>query len=85
MYRQCRLPVVACAKSPGIGPGRARLEKLAGTYAGVSAVGVAVGVGANVLFGGSHRSIALQPLSVEGSMGVNLSLSVSSLTLTPAS
>ncbi|MFZ1068558.1 MAG: DUF992 domain-containing protein [Pseudolabrys sp.] len=40
-----------------------------------------VGVGANLLFGGSGRSIALQPLSVEGSGGVNLSLGVSGLTL----
>ena len=69
--------------APSAGPMRGRL---AGTYAGVSgSVGVGVGVGANVLFGGSHRSIALQPLSVEGSVGVNLSLGVSSLTLTPAS
>jgi hypothetical protein len=56
---------------------------LAGTYAGASgSIGVGVGVGANVLFGGSHRSIALQPLSVEGSVGINLSLGVSGLTLT---
>jgi hypothetical protein len=56
--------------------------KLAGTYVGASgAVGVGVGVGANLLFGGSNRSIALQPLSVEGSVGVNLSLGVSKLTL----
>jgi hypothetical protein len=56
--------------------------KLAGTYVGASgAVGVGVGVGANLLFGGTGRSIALQPLSVEGSVGVNLSLGISSLTL----
>jgi len=56
--------------------------KLAGKYVGASgSVGVGVGVGANVLFGGSNRSIALQPLSVEGSVGVNLSLGVSGLTL----
>ncbi len=34
-----------------------------------------------VLFGGTGRSIALQPLSVDGSVGVNLSLGVSKLTL----
>jgi hypothetical protein len=56
--------------------------KLAGKYVGASgAVGVGVGVGANVLFGGSNRSISLQPLSVEGSVGFNLSLGVSELTL----
>jgi hypothetical protein len=65
--------------APTTGPMRG---KLAGTYVGASgAVGVGVGVGANALFGGSNRSISLQPLSVEGSVGVNLSLGVSGLTL----
>ena len=65
--------------APTVGPMRG---KLAGTYVGASgAIGVGVGVGANLLFGGTGRSIALQPLSVEGSVGVNLSLGVSSLTL----
>jgi len=55
---------------------------LAGTYVGASgSIGVGVGVGANLLFGGTGRSIALQPLSVEGSVGINLSLGVSGLTL----
>jgi len=40
------------------------------------------GVGANVLVVGSNRTISLQPLSVEGSVGVDLSLGVSGLTLT---
>jgi len=66
--------------APTAGPMRGAL---AGTYVGASgAIGVGVGVGANVLVGGSNRSIALQPLSVEGSVGVNLSLGVSGLTLT---
>ena len=39
---------------------------------------------AYLLFGGTGRSIALQPLSVEGSVGINLSLGVSSLTLSVA-
>src|SRR2546421_4865717 len=39
---------------------------LAGTYVGPSG-SVGIGVGANVLFGGSGRSISLQPLSVEAS------------------
>src|SRR5450432_3120128 len=63
--------------APTAGPMRG---KLAGTYVGASGA-VGVGVGANLLFGGSNRSIALQPLSVEGSVGINLSLGVSSLTL----
>ena len=66
--------------APTNGPMRGAL---AGTYVGATgSVGVGVGVGANVLFGGSHRSIALQPLSVQASVGVNLSLGVSRLTLT---
>jgi hypothetical protein len=55
---------------------------LAGTYVGASGdVGVGVGVGANVLFGGNGRSISLQPLSVSGEVGVNLTLGVSGLEL----
>jgi hypothetical protein len=68
--------------APTSGP---RRGALAGTYVGASgAIGVGVGVGANVLFGGTGRSIQLQPLSVEGSVGINLSLGVSGLTLTAA-
>jgi len=68
--------------APTSGPMRGAL---AGSYAGASgAIGVGVGVGANLLFGGTGRSIALQPLSVEGSVGVNLSLGVSKLTLSLA-
>ena len=68
--------------APTAGPMRGAL---AGTYVGASgAIGVGVGVGANLLFGGTGRSIALQPLSVEGSVGINLSLGISSLTLTLA-
>jgi hypothetical protein len=44
-------------------------------------IAVGVGVGANVLFGGSNRTIALQPLSVEGQAGLNVSLGVSGLAL----
>lgn len=55
---------------------------LAGTYIGGSgSASFGVGVGANALVGGSHRSIALQPLSVEGNVGVNLALGVAGLTL----
>jgi hypothetical protein len=59
---------------------------LAGTYAGVSGdIAVGLGLGANVLVGGSHRSIALQPLSVEGNVGIDVTLGVSRLRLRPAS
>jgi hypothetical protein len=55
---------------------------LAGSYVGVSAdAAVGVGLGANALVGGSHRSIALQPLSVEANTGVDLTAGVSRLRL----
>lgn len=58
---------------------------LAGKYVGGSgSASLGVGVGANALIGGSHRSIALQPLSVEGQVGVNLALGVAGLSLSPA-
>jgi hypothetical protein len=65
--------------TPNAGPMRG---KLAGKYVGASgSIGLGVGVGANVLVGGSNRSISLQPLSVEGTVGINLSLGVSGLSL----
>jgi hypothetical protein len=58
---------------------------LAGEYVGASGdIGLGVGVGANVLVGGSGRTIALQPVSVEGSVAVNVALGVSALKLRPA-
>ena len=58
---------------------------LAGTFAGVTGgAAVGVGVGANVLVGGSDRSIALQPLSIEGSTGLNIALGVAELRLRAA-
>jgi hypothetical protein len=55
---------------------------LAGEYVGASGdVGIGVGAGANVLVGGSSRTVALQPLSVEGSVGLNVTLGVSMLKL----
>ena len=55
---------------------------LAGEYVGASGnVAVVVGGGANVLVGGSNRSIALQPLSVEGQVGINIAVGISGLSL----
>jgi hypothetical protein len=55
---------------------------LRGTYVGASGnASLGLGLGANVLVGGSHRTISLQPLSVEGQVGVNLALGVARLTL----
>ena len=55
---------------------------LRGTYVGASGnASFGIGLGANVLVGGSNRTISLQPLSVEGQFGVNLALGVARLTL----
>jgi len=55
---------------------------LAGTYVGASAdIAAGIGLGANVLVGGSRRSITLQPLSVEANTGLNLAAGVSQLKL----
>ena len=58
---------------------------LDGHYGGLTA-GAAVGVGldANALIGGSDRSIALQPVSIQGMAGVNVAAGVGELTLTSA-
>ena len=55
---------------------------LNGHYVGATA-GATVGVGAsaNVLVGGLDRSIALQPLSVEGKQGLNLAAGIGAMTL----
>jgi hypothetical protein len=55
---------------------------LSNTYAGVSGdAAIGIGLGANVLVGGSNRSIALQPLSVQAEAGLNLALGVAGLEL----
>lgn len=55
---------------------------LAGRYVGGSGEAtVGLGVGANWLVGGSRRSVALQPWSVQGQAGLNVSLAFASLTL----
>jgi len=53
-----------------------------GSYVGASGnFAFGPGLGANVLIGGSRRSIALQPVSVERSIGINLAATVTHLTL----
>jgi uncharacterized protein DUF992 len=58
---------------------------LAGEYVGASGdLGIGLGAGANVLIGGSARTFALQPVSLEGSVAVDVALGVSALKLRPA-
>ena len=55
---------------------------LAGDYFGASGeVTIAGGLGANVLVGGSNRTVALQPVSVETATGLNLAVGVAELRL----
>jgi hypothetical protein len=58
---------------------------LAGDYIGGSAEAtVGAGLGANVLVGGSDRTVALQPVSVQGQTGLNVAAGVTGLQLRPA-
>ena len=58
---------------------------LTGDYVGATGEAtVAVGLGANVLVGGSGRSIALQPISVTGQVGLNIAAGVADLSLRPS-
>ncbi len=56
---------------------------LTGDYGGVTA-GASAGVGANanVLIGGSTKSISLQPLSIEGVKGINVAAGIAAISLT---
>lgn len=63
-------------------PGSIAKGALAGIYAGATAgAAVGVGAGANVLVGGSSSQITLQPVSVEGSVGLNIAAGVGGLEL----
>jgi len=57
---------------------------LRGDYVGAGAEAtVAVGLGANVLVGGNNRTVALQPLSIQGQTGLNIAAGVTELRLRP--
>ncbi len=58
------------------------LGDLSGNYGGVTAgATIGAGLGANVLYGGSNNSIALQPLSVSGQVGLNVFAGIAGLEL----
>jgi hypothetical protein len=59
-----------------------RAGALEGSYAGATASAtVGAGIGAHVLFGGFHHSIALQPVSFEGSTGLDVAAGVGAMSL----
>jgi Protein of unknown function (DUF992) len=62
-----------------LGPG-----ELSGDYVGAQgSATLGVGVGGNVLVGGSANSIALQPLSVQGQVGISIAAGLGALELRP--
>ena len=66
-------------------PTNRKFGALAGDYGGATAEAtVGVGLGANVLVGGSDRTVALQPVSVQGQAGLNVAAGVTDLRLRPA-
>ena len=57
---------------------------LSGNYAGVDAsAAIGVGLGGNIMLGGSQNSFALQPLSVQGQTGLSVAGGVQSMELRP--
>ena len=55
---------------------------LEGGYGGATgSATVGVGLGANVLLGGSNKSIALHPVSIEGNTGLNVAAGIGGLNL----
>ncbi len=55
---------------------------LRGEYTGASGnIALGLGVGGNILLGGSNNTVALQPLSGEGNVGVGVSLGVGQIRL----
>ena len=62
-----------------------RKGALEGDYVGASAQAtVGLGLGANALVGGFDKSFALQPVSVEGSKGLNVAAGIGSISLKAA-
>ncbi len=77
LCRQCDAGLGRVAPTSDVRPG-----SLEGDYAGATAgVTFIVGLGANVLVGGLDKSIALQPVSVQGNTGLNIAAGVGVITL----
>src|SRR5678815_843289 len=61
-------------------PTTRKFGALAGVYGGATAEAtVGAGLGANVLVGGSDRTVALQPVSVQAQAGLNVAAGVAEL------
>jgi Protein of unknown function (DUF992) len=63
-------------------PGNIAPGAVAGDYGGVTAeAALGLGVGANVLLGGSSKQVTLQPVSVEGGTGLNIAAGIAAVEL----
>jgi hypothetical protein len=63
-------------------PGQVAAGALAGDYVGPTASASAgLGLGANVLIGGGNKQVSLQPVSVEGNVGLNVAAGLAEVTL----
>jgi Protein of unknown function (DUF992) len=64
--------------------GQVARGELAGNYGGVGAnASVGIGFGGNFLVGGPDNAYALQPISVQGQTGLNVTAGVASIELEP--
>lgn len=55
---------------------------LAGNYVGASAnAAIGIGVGTNILTGGSWKTVSLQPISLQGQKGLNVAVGVTNFRL----
>jgi hypothetical protein len=76
---QTRLTWAVNAPARQVGRG-----ELAGNYGGVGAnASVGIGFGGNFLVGGPDNAYALQPISVQGQTGLNVTAGVASIELEP--
>jgi len=63
-------------------PGNVAPGALSGQYGGATAeVAAGLGLGANVLIGGGSGQVAFQPVSVQGSIGLNVAAGIAQLVL----
>ena len=79
---------VYCRRRNGVGGAGEHAHysiwRAGGRFVGASGdISAGLGVGANLLVGGTRKSVSLQPLSVEGQVGVNLALGVARMKLKP--
>jgi hypothetical protein len=66
-------------------PGQVADGALAGEYVGATAEAAAgLGLGANVLIGGGNKQVSLQPVSMQGNVGLNVAAGLADVTLRAA-